>query len=209
MQRRLGRSNKMERRRGRRRQMQTKGDTMIRQLVLRSVIGSAALLVLFSPAGLAQDASNPLTQAARAQFGMIKGNLSKTATKVPEELYSFKATPEVRSIGQLIGHITDANFSICAAAAGEKAPQSGFEKDKTSKADLSKGLNDSIAYCDGVLAAMDDKKGADKVQFFGGPTPKLAVLFFNIGHCNEHYGNLVTYMRLKGIVPPSSERSMQ
>lgn len=66
-------------------------------------------------------------------------------------------------------------------------------------------MTDSIAYCDRVLAAMDDKKGLETVQFFGGPTPKLAVLFFNIGHCNEHYGNLVTYMRLNHIIPPSSE----
>jgi uncharacterized damage-inducible protein DinB len=180
---------------------------MIRQSVFKGVIGTAAVLMLTPAAAFSQDASNPLTQAARAQFGMIKGNLSKTAAKVPEELYAFKATPEVRSIGQLIGHITDANFSICSAAAGEKAPQSGFEKGKTSKADLSKGLDDSIAYCDSVLAAMDDKKGVEAVKFFGGQTPKLAVLFFNIGHCNEHYGNLVTYMRLKGIVPPSSERA--
>jgi uncharacterized damage-inducible protein DinB len=177
-------------------------------IVSANMIGGSGAASTFSPEpALAQDTASPLTQAAKAQFGMIKGNLSKTAAKVPEELYSFKATPEVRSIGQLIGHITDANFSICAAAAGEKAPQTGFEKGKTSKADLSKGLTDSIAYCDSVFAAMDDKKGAETVQFFNRPTPKLAVLFFNIGHCNEHYGNLVTYMRLKGIVPPSSERS--
>src|SRR5262249_29652975 len=138
---------------------------------------------------------------------MIKGNLSKTAAKVPEETYSFKPTPEVRSFGELIGHVADANFAICAAAAGEKAPQSGFEKGKKSKADLSKGLDDSIAYCDGVIGKLNDQSGAQPVQFFGGPAPKLAVFNFNIQHCNEHYGNLVTYMRLKGIVPPSSESS--
>jgi hypothetical protein len=148
-------------------------------IVSANMIGGSGAASTFSPEpALAQDTASPLTQAAKAQFGMIKGNLSKTA-----------------------------NFSICAAAAGEKAPQTGFEKGKTSKADLSKGLTDSIAYCDSVFAAMDDKKGAETVQFFNRPTPKLAVLFFNIGHCNEHYGNLVTYMRLKGIVPPSSERS--
>jgi uncharacterized damage-inducible protein DinB len=159
-----------------------------------------------SPAPGFSQTANPLTDSARVQFDMIKGNLSKTAAKVPEDLYAFKATPEVRSIGQIIGHVVDANFSICAVAAGEKAPQGGFEKGKTSKADLSKGLNDSIAYCDTVIAAMDDKKGLETVRFIGGPTPKISVLFFNIGHCNEHYGNLVTYMRLKGIVPPSSEK---
>jgi uncharacterized damage-inducible protein DinB len=170
-----------------------------------AVVGIAAAMWLLPVPAFPQDAANPLTQSARAQFGMIKGNLSKTAAKVPEELYSFKATPEVRSIGQIIGHVTDANFGICAAVAGEKPPQTGFENGKTSKAELSKGLNDSIAYCDAVFAAMDDKKAMEKVNFLGGPNPKIAVLFFVIGHCNEHYGNLVTYMRLKGILPPSSE----
>ncbi len=180
------------------------GTVKSRFAIMTMAIG---VVVLCQTRAFAQDAANPLTQAAKTQFGMVKGNLAKTATKVPEELYSFKATPEVRSIGQILGHVIDANFSICAAAAGEKAPQSGFEKGKTSKADLTKGMNDSIAYCDRVLAGMDDKKGLETVQFFGGQTPKLAGPFFNIGHCNEHYGNLVTYMRLNKIVPPSSEPS--
>jgi hypothetical protein len=52
---------------------------------------------------------------------------------------------------------------------------------------------------------MNDKKGTEIVQFVLGPTPKLSVLYFATTHTYEHYGNLVTYMRLKGIVPPSSE----
>jgi hypothetical protein len=166
----------------------------------------AAAAILLSPAMFAQGGA-AMTQATKAQFDEVKGYLSKTAQKVPENLYSFKPTPEVRSFGQIIGHIADSNFGICAAAAGEKAPQSGFEKGKTSKADLSKGLGDSIAYCDKVLASMDDRKGLETVKFFNGAqTPRLAVLAFNNSHCNEHYGNLVTYMRLKGITPPSSEQ---
>jgi uncharacterized damage-inducible protein DinB len=171
----------------------------------RVLIGASALLLATLPASaFAQD---PYTKAAKAQFDMIKVNLSKTAAKVPEEVYSFKPTPEVRSLGQLIGHVADANFAICGAAAGEKPPQGGFEKGKTSKVDLSKALNDSIAYCDKVIASLDDAKGAALVPMFGQQMPKLAVFNFNIQHCNEHYGNLVTYMRLKGIVPPSSEGS--
>src|SRR5262245_9296172 len=124
---------------------------MHRALILA---GAFALATLPSVAS-AQDA---YTKAAKAQFDMIKTNLTKTAAKVPEDLYSFKPTPEVRSIGELIGHVADANFLICSTAAGEKPPQGGFEK-KTSKAELSKGLNDSIAYCDKVIASLDDAKG--------------------------------------------------
>ena len=149
--------------------------------------------------------TNPATAAAKAQFGMISGVLNRTADKVPENLYAFKATPEVRSIGQLIGHIADSQFSMCAAAAGEKAPQSGIEKSKTSKADLAKALADSSVYCHQIIDGMNDQKGMEVIKFFTGPTPRLFVLAFNVAHSYEHYGNLVTYLRLNKIVPPSSE----
>ena len=81
--------------------------------------------------------------------------------------------PEVRTFGQLIGHIADAHFGICAAAAGEKPAQSGIEKSRTTKAALSKALDDSFAYCDKVIAGMDDKKGMEVTKFFTGPmTPR-------------------------------------
>jgi len=164
----------------------------------------AAAVVLLAAAPRPAFAQNPYTKAAMEHFDFIKGNLSKTAAKIPEDLYSFRQTPQVRSFSELVGHVADANFMICAVAAGEKPPQGGFEK-KTAKAELSKALNDSIAYCDKVLAALDDTKGAAIVSLFGQSMPKLSVIYFNIEHCNEHYGNLVTYMRLKNIVPPSSE----
>lgn len=165
-------------------------------------LGLALLGAALASPSFAQ--SNPATAAAKGQFGMIAGNLAKTAEKVPENLYAFKATPEVRSIGQLIGHIADSQFSMCAAAAGEKAPQGGIEKSKTAKADLTKALNDSIAYCNTVIDGMNDQKGMEVIKFFTGPTPRLFVLAFNVAHSYEHYGNLVTYMRLNKIVPPSS-----
>jgi hypothetical protein len=90
------------------------------------------------------------------------------------------------------------------ASAGEKPVQSGIEKSATSKAALVKAINDSIAYCDRVLTGMDDKKGAEVTKFFTGPSTRLGVHAFNNAHSYEHYSNLVTCMRLKGIVPPSS-----
>jgi uncharacterized damage-inducible protein DinB len=180
---------------------------MIRQ-ILTATFGLALLpatLVAQTSTTTAPATANPSTQAVKGQFGMIKSVVAKTAEKVPEDLYAFKPTPEVRSMGQLLGHIADAQFMMCAAAAGEKAPQSGIEKAFQSKAQLSKAVADSNAYCDKVIDGLDDKKGMEIVQFFTGPTPRLNVLTFNIAHSYEHYGNLVTYMRLKGIVPPSSE----
>ncbi len=172
----------------------------------RSLVAVAVAAMAFAPlTAAAQPAASPMKDSVKAVFGMLKGNLSKTAEKVPEDLWTFKPTPEVRSFAQLIGHVADAQFSICAGAAGEKAPQSGIEKSMTSKADLSRALNESIAYCDKTIDAMDDAKGLETITFFGGTQTRLGVLAFNTAHSFEHYGNLVTYMRLKGIVPPSSE----
>ena len=140
----------------------------------------------------------------KAQFAVIKNDLAKTAAKVPENLYAFRPTPEVRTIAQLIGHIADTQFGLCASVAGEKPPQTDIEKNQTTKAALSKALAESSAYCDRVIDGMTDMKGMEMLSLFG-PTPKLHVLTFNIAHSFEHYGNLVTYMRLNKIVPPSSE----
>jgi uncharacterized damage-inducible protein DinB len=175
-----------------------------------------ALTVSAPPAILAQaqapaPAANPLSAGARRAYDIIKGYIIKSAAKVPEEHYAFKPSPDVRSFGQLIGHIADSNYGFCAAVAGEKPPAGGFdpasslEKSKTSKADLEKALADSFAYCDKVHAGMTDTAGAEVTKSFFGSMARLSLLEFNTHHDFEHYGNLVTYMRLKGIVPPSSE----
>jgi uncharacterized damage-inducible protein DinB len=172
---------------------------------MNRLIPIVATALLCAPSlARAQAPANAMQTSVKAVFDILKGNLSKTAEKVPEDVYSFKPTPEVRSFAQLIGHVADAQFSMCAAAAGEKPAQSGIEKSATTKADLSKALADSIAYCDKVIASMDDTKGMEVTKFFTGPSTRFGVLAFNTAHSYEHYGNLVTYMRLKGIVPPSS-----
>ena len=173
-------------------------------------VAAAALVAIAlaaAPLG-AQDNANMIT-ATKGQFDMVKGYITKAAEQVTEANYAFKATPEVRSFGQLIGHVADSNYMICGAAAGEKAP-GGIEKSATTKAALQKGLAESFAYCDRVFAGMTGgiTKSEELVSFFGNKQPRLAVLAFNTAHDFEHYGNIITYMRLKGMVPPSSQRGM-
>jgi uncharacterized damage-inducible protein DinB len=165
----------------------------------------AALVALAAAPLLAQDA-NPLTSALKGNLDMVKGNLIKSAEQVPETDYGFKPTPEVRSLGQILAHVADANYMICGAASGEKGPAESVEKTKTSKADIAKALGDSFEFCDKAFEGMTDASGAAMVSFFGRQSPKLGVLAFATGHDWEHYGNIVTYMRLKGMVPPSSQR---
>jgi uncharacterized damage-inducible protein DinB len=171
----------------------------------------AALLCITVLAGastaLAQD---PMTSAAKGTLGLIKGNVVKAAEQMSEENYAFKPTPDVRSFGQLIGHIADANFMICASATGAANPSTGsVEKTKTSKADLSKALAESFAFCEAQFDALPAAKAGEEVSLFGSmKMPRLNALQFNTAHDFEHYGNIVTYMRIKGLVPPSSAGGM-
>lgn len=169
-------------------------------------IMAAAFVALFVPAAAVAQ-SNPFTDAAKAQFAGIKSNVIRTADKVSEDLYEFKPTPDVRSLGQLIAHIADGNFGICGAGSGMKPPVSGVEKSTggKGKAALQKALAASFEFCESAWASLDATKVGETVKTFLGVQPRFSVMQFNTSHVWEHYGNLVTYMRLKGIVPPSSE----
>ena len=108
-------------------------------------------------------------------------------------------------MGELFGHVADALFSMCSTAAGAKAPRSGIEKTVNARPALIAALKEGVSYCNTVFDDMNDQKGTEPVAFYFGQTPRLSVLYFVVTHTYEHYGNLVTYMRLKNIVPPSSE----
>jgi uncharacterized damage-inducible protein DinB len=166
------------------------------------------LLVCLSLSGVlahAQSTTDPLSTGIKGVYNISKNNVVRAAAKMPEENYAFKPTPEVRSFGQVIGHVADAQYLFCSAAIGEKNPSPGIEKSKTAKADLVQALNDAFAYCDKAYDGMTDKRAAEMAKFFGQEQPRLVILAFNSAHNMEHYGNLVTYMRIKGLVPPSSE----
>ena len=165
-----------------------------------------ALLGVCAPVSSYGQTVNPMTANAKIQFGALSGFVVRSAEKVPEDLYSFRATPEVRSMAELFGHVADAMFAMCSTAAGAKPPRTGIEKAVTAKAPLIAALKEAVTYCNTVYDGMTDQRGStETVPFYFGPTPRLSVLYFVVTHTYEHYGNLVTYMRLKNIVPPSSE----
>jgi uncharacterized damage-inducible protein DinB len=149
--------------------------------------------------------ANPITASEKGFYGFVSGAVVAAAQKMPEENYSFKPTPEVRSFGQLVGHVADASYMFCSQAIGEATPVTGIEKTKTSKADLVAALKDGVAYCNKAFDSMTDAKGSEMVKLFNFNIAKLTVFSINTAHTDEHYGNMVTYLRLKGIVPPTSE----
>jgi uncharacterized damage-inducible protein DinB len=160
-----------------------------------ALLGAAAL-----------SAQNPLSTDTKNFYNGIKGTLTKAADQMADADYSFKASPTERTYGAMIGHIADVQFGLCGNAKGEDK-KSDAENTKTAKADLVAVLKQSFDYCDGVYNALTDADAATMVTLFGPrKATKLAVLNFNIAHDNEMYGQLVVYLRIKGLVPPSSQR---
>src|SRR5579863_5378058 len=161
----------------------------------------------------AANAANPLSTWLKNAYMANRNNIVKSAEKMPEENYGMRPGPqeEVRTFGQQVGHVAKFNYLWCAQAKGEKNPAAGVDLEKLpTKAELLKALNDAFAYCDSAYAALTDASGMDVIditQESGRQTRNLrmALLILNYGHNNEIYGNLVTYLRIKSIVPPSSE----
>ena len=156
---------------------------------------------------------DPMAAWLHNAFNTNRKNIQKSAEKVTEEFYSMRpgAHVEVRTFGQILGHLANFNYMWCSQAKGEKNPGEGNDYEKlTSKALLLRTLDDAFTYCDGVYAALTDASGLEIVtvtQENGrqAQVPRMSLLVLNYGHNNDHYGNLVTYMRIKSIVPASSE----
>ncbi len=184
---------------------QTSTRILLRALLICLLAPATVALAQDKPAAAASPQDNPLSAFNKRAYGQIKDWVLRSAEKMPEENYSFKPTDAIRSFGQLVGHVADAQYIFCSAVLGEKNPALKIEQTKTSKADLLATLKGAFAYCDRAYDGLTDATAAQTVKFFGGDTPKLSVLSTNIAHSAEHYGNLVTYLRLKNIVPPSSE----
>ena len=146
---------------------------------------------------------NPLSSEVKGSYNGVKNNLLKAAEKVSEADYAFKATADVRPYGALVGHVADSNLRTCSAVNGEA--KQGTASSKTAKADLVAALKDSFAECDKAFDALTDASGAQMITMGRGQSSKLGALWRTVVHDNEMYGTMSVYMRLKGLVPPSTE----
>jgi uncharacterized damage-inducible protein DinB len=161
-------------------------------------------VILLTIAASAQTPPNPLVLVSKNIYAISKNDVMGSVDKIPDELWSFQPTPEVRTVAQLFAHIADGQYEFCGVAAEGKSVAKDFEKNLKTKAEIVNALKQGFSYCDDAYAKLTDASAADMVPFFNMKITKLGALDFNTAHNMEHYGNLVTYMRLKGIVPPSS-----
>lgn len=165
------------------------------------------LLLIFAAAAILLAQDNPFSGDARQSYALVKNSLLKAAERMPAEDYSFRTTPKVRTFAEMIAHVADAQLLMCQVVTGEKTTaQARFEKPKTDKTSLVASLQASFDYCDSVYASMTDQAGAAPVTWFRWKMSKLGLLNWNIAHDNEMYGIIGAFLRIKGLVPPSSDR---
>jgi hypothetical protein len=157
----------------------------------------------FAGALTLQAQDNPLSSDAKRVYEGIKNNLTRMADKMPEEHYNFQPTPEIRTFGQLVAHVADSQARNCSSVSGEAKDVGAAAK--KSKAELVAALKESFTICDAAFNALTDATATQMVEGRRGPRPKLAVLNGVTTHSNEEYGYMAVYLRLKGVVPPSSE----
>jgi uncharacterized damage-inducible protein DinB len=149
-----------------------------------------------------------LVRLAQGAWGGAKRNIVESADQMPEANYSFKPVDTVRTFGQILAHVADSNYFYCARSKGEAppVPDGTLEKTATTKAAIVKALAESVAYCDAVYASLTPASAVDMVKAGNNQIPRVQPLFSNVSHNVEHYGNLVTYFRMKNVVPPSTKR---
>jgi uncharacterized damage-inducible protein DinB len=150
--------------------------------------------------------SNPQVASSKLLYEQGKNYILRSVDKMPDAKWDFKPAPEVRTYGQILAHIADGQYEFCGVVREGKAVDKGVEKSAKTKVQVQAALKEAFAYCDQAFSGLTDAASAAMVNFGGQERTKLSMLNFNTVHNSEHYGNIVTYLRINGIVPPSSER---
>jgi len=165
-------------------------------------------MALIVPVLLAQTAPGPLMSAMLSRYQTAKLNLVEAAAFMPEADYGFRLTPAQRSFAEWMEHNVEMNYGLCSALRGEAVPKERIPKGLQAKADIEAALKESFSYCDTAFERMTDEMALREMDAGGGrkvlPANVMIGLLIN---WNEHYGNLVGYLRMKGITPPSTARA--
>ena len=161
------------------------------------------------PAGAQGGQKIGIAQSLQNGYNNLKRNLTGAADKLSEADYSFKAgtMPEVRNFGALFAHVAQAQFGQCSAVKGVPNPNQGknLEEELKTKADITKALADSFALCDDAFSSTTDENALQTVRLGNNELTRASALYGVLVHGNEMYGTSAVYLRLKGVVPPSTE----
>ena len=157
-------------------------------------------------AGAAAQPAGPAAEVQRS-YATLKKNILKAADAMPAELYSYKPTPEIRSFARVVNHVTEAQGHACAAANGvAMSALPPVPAETADKATIVQALQASFTECDKAYASLTDNNGLEMLTAGPAQRSRLGLLWGNVSHDNEQYATLALYLRLKGLVPPSSEK---
>ncbi len=171
-------------------------------------ISTALVVAAFTVTGTlhAQSAADAAITAIREQWKGAIGNITAAANELTEAEYAYRPIAGVRTFGALVGHVAGTQNMLCAVVLGDKpAAEDAIEKGPQTKEALVAALTASTAYC-AKAYAISGAAATTAVDVFGEKGTKVGALALNAVHDGEHYGNIVTYMRMQGKVPPSSKR---
>jgi len=178
------------------------------RIVTTLLLVSAATTPLAAQMGHGEGTGNASVKAVRSMSEMMANYIVRSAEMMPEDKFSYRPTPEVRTFGELVGHVAGAQNMICAIAMGEQpAAEDAVEKAAKTKAALIQAMKASIEYC-GRAYSQTDADSRKAAKLFGRDVTRMDALVLNATHNGEHYGNIVTYLRMNKMVPPSSQGGM-
>jgi len=167
---------------------------------------SGIMLAQAPPAAPAASAPTGPAAEVQAAYGRVKPNIVKAADRMPAENYFYKPTEDIRTFARVVNHVTEAQLHVCGAINQLTADQMKPPSDTADKATIVAALNASFAECDKAYASITDANLTE--TFSAGPVKRsrIGLLWGNVSHDNEQYATLALYLRLKGLVPPSSEK---
>ncbi len=149
-------------------------------------------------------AENCMAKEVQANYARVKANILKSADKMPADAYSFKPEPDIRAFARVLNHVTEAQDHVCGAINGSKPAD--VPPETAGKAAIIAALNASFAECDKAYSSLTDANMTEMIQVGPVKRSRLGLLWGNASHDNEQYATLALYLRLKGLVPPSSEK---
>ena len=170
---------------------------------MKRLLLSGFATLVYACAAQAQTSSAVASELKQA-YTSVKNNILKSAEKMPDDAYGFKPTPDIRSFAEVLDHVADAQMHTCSAITGDQ--KTANAAGKTNKAEIVAALNEAFAECDKAYDSLTDANGSETIKTPRGQRSRLGALAGNIAHDGEQYGIMSVYMRLKGVIPPSSER---
>jgi uncharacterized damage-inducible protein DinB len=178
---------------------------LVLSLVVALALPAAALAQQPAAGAAGGEPADATIAGLRANWRQVADYITRAAEQLPEADYAYRPVETVRTFGQIIGHVAGSQRMMCAAALGDPVPaEDAVEKSTTTKDGLVKAMRESTDYCARAYA-LTGAAAAEPTEIFGQKVPRAQVLALNAVHDGEHYGNIVTYMRMKGLVPPSSQ----